>query len=233
LLSLGQTIDFNEIVLLAISNDFYRPFWWPLTGPDTIRFCLEDESEETCAKRSPIATVIDKNASEADILGHVENLRRQRTQKAQAGGRAVDGGGLSGVLGASRLFRLLYDIAQDNPLFAAGEKDQQVSEVLKDFVKRENVQTLEGIRADFPGIPIRLVHLPERHEVKSGRYDLEELGSQATSLDIEYFPALDRCEWSASMYHPNDPHPNAQGYAMLSACIEAYLFPGARGESTQ
>ena len=77
------------------------------------------------------------------------------------------------------------------------------------------------------------MHLPERHEVKSGRYDLGDLGSLATSLDIEYFPALDRCEWSVSMYHPNDPHPNAQGYAMLSACIEAYLFPGGRGEDPQ
>lgn len=231
--SLGQAIDFDEIVLLAISNDFYRPFWWPLTRPGTIRFCLEDETRETCAKRTPIATVIDANASEEDILARVENLRRQRTQEAQAGDRIAESGTLSGLLGQSRLFMLLYDIAQDNPLFAVGEKDQRVSRALKDFVKRENFQALEGIRADFPDIPIRLVHLPERHEVQSGRYDLEDLGNLATSLDIEYFPALNRCEWSASMYHPNDPHPNERGYATLSACIEAYLFPEERRENPQ
>ena len=226
--SVAEEIPFDEIIIFAISNDFTRPFWRPLTTSEEIRFCPMNEAEHVCAKRSPIATIFNANSGENEILERATELRTERFAASQQSEKRGTDGAPPYLLRNSRLFMLLYNLYHENPLVAAGEKRQQVSDALMYFAKKENFKAFEEIRSQFPDIPIRLVHFPEKHEVRSGRYDLD-LEDNARRLGIEYFPALERCDWSVDMYHPNDPHPNPHGYANITTCVENYLFPAESG----
>lgn len=158
----------------------------------------------SCARRFPIATVIGPNDSEADLLGHAAALARTYRAREPVG-----------LLARSRLYRLL----------TTPEGERRGSWLDSGRVREASLAALARIRADFPETPIRLAHLPERHEVAAGRYDSDELAGAAERPGMEYFPVLSRCHWSADMLHVRDPHPNAHGYAALSDCVEGWLFP--------
>jgi len=220
LASISSEIPLDKIIIFAISNDFTRPFWRPLITIDEVRFCPLEEAESVCAKRVPIATIIDANAGEDEILARVAELRTARQTAAEQTASEE----LPYLLRNSRLFMLIYNFYNHNPLLAAGEKKQHVSDALLYFVQKENLTALKNIIDMFPDTPVHLVHLPERHEVRAGHYDLE-LEENTRKLGIEYFHALSHCDWSENMYHPNDPHPNDYGYTSISTCVENYLFP--------
>ena len=228
LVSVAEDISYDEIVIFAISNDFTRPFWRPLNTPGEIRLCPLGEADNVCAKRSPMATIINANATESEILQRAAELGAARLTATVQSKDRPSPEAPPNLLRNSRLFMLIYNLYQENPLIAAGEKTQRVSDALLYFAKNENFNALDRIRTSFPSTPIRLVHLPERHEVSSGHYDLD-LKDHTRRLEIEYFPALTQCDWSVDMFHPNDPHPNPHGYANVSTCVENYLFPAESG----
>ncbi len=221
--SISHHIHFTDIVILAISNDFQRPFWRPLTSPTEIRFCPFQESDEVCSKRLPVARVIDFDVSEAQINALVAEVVAKRAERDAAEGVQGIIPKATGWLRKSRLFDLGYSLYHDIPLFAAGEQAQRVSAVLKRIVEKENFRMLEKIRDQYPDTNIYFVHLPEKQEVDSNRYELE-LREEVEALGIKYFPALQQCDWSREMFYRRDPHPNELGYKNITTCVKDYLY---------
>jgi lysophospholipase L1-like esterase len=219
--SVSSDIHFTHILIIAISNDFQRPMWRPLTTSTEIRFCPFDETDGVCRKRLPVATVVDIDITRAQVAALADELIRQRAER-DAAEKNSDAYTLTGLMRHSRLFDLGYTLYHDMPLFAAGERTQRVSPALKRLVVNKNIRMLGDIRDRFPDADIHLIHLPERHEVVSGRYD-REIRGQLEPLGLAYFPALQQCSWSEDMYHVHDLHPNALGYRAITACIGKYL----------
>jgi hypothetical protein len=214
--SLAPTLAFDEIVILAITNDFHRPFWRPLTSDTEIRFCPMDESRTVCAKREPVATVIPYALGAAGLQASIAERTRARAAAA------LHHSPLTRTLRHSRVFALAHDLYRQQPIFAAGEKTQQVSDTLKRFVERDSEAALRQLRARFADTPIHLIHLPEKHEVAQGRYD-RNLKPLADELGLRYTSALDRCDWSIDLFYPRDPHPNALGYQRIAHCAAGLL----------
>lgn len=221
--SIAHHIHFTDIVILAISNDFQRPFWRPLTSPTEIRFCPFQEGDEVCSKRLPVARVVDFGVNEAQVTALVTDVVNKRAERDAA--RNVQGiiPKITGWMRKSRLFDLVYSLYNDLPLFAAGEQAQRVSGALKRIVEKESLQMLAKVRDQFPDANIYFVHLPEKQEVQSNRYDLE-IREAVEALGMDYFPALQQCSWTMGMFYLHDPHPNERGYKNITRCVRDYLY---------
>jgi len=219
--SVAHDIQFTDIIIIAISNDFQRPMWRPLTTTSEIRFCPFEESDEVCRKRLPVARVVDFDITEAHVTQLADRLIKKRAERDGAE-KSDDAFAFGGLMRHSRLFDLVYNLYHDLPLFAAGERKQRVSPALKRFVVSKNIRMLGKIRDQFPAANIHLIQLPERHEVLSGRYDRDMRG-QVEQLGVAFFPALERCSWSEDMYHLYDLHPNDKGYESITTCVKEYL----------
>lgn len=192
--SFSREIDFTDVVLLAISNDFYRGYWYPVISGNEIRFCREVLVPEQCiATIPPTAYVIPYNATDDEIIAMASRLAKSRS---------LSGGGSRIVGMARRLYRAF-----------GPAKSQQAMSALN---------AIEKIKLEFPQAKIHLVHLPEKAEVQSGEYELDVEALVAGS-GIDYFPALHKCEWSVDMYHERDSHPNSRGYDAVSSCVGRYL----------
>lgn len=221
--SVSSDIQFTDIIIIAISNDFQRPMWRPLTTSSEIRFCPFEESDEVCRKRLPVARVIDFDITSEQVIALADELINQRAEQAAAA-ESNDAVSFTGLMRNSRLFDLGYTLYHDMPLFAAGERTQRVNPALKRFVVNKNIQMLTDIREQFPEANIHLVHLPERHEVLSENYD-RDIREHVEGQRVVYFPALQQCSWAGDMYHLYDLHPNEKGYEAITRCVKDYLSP--------
>lgn len=207
LLSTRREIPFNHIVLVVITNDFSRLFWFPVVRDKEIRFCVED-SGDACLSQPYVAKVIPPDAGQDTILSAAAKagMDKQRSEYADAGNAWTR------VLKESRLFRL--GLAAARRLTAKRRSDRRT---------RRAWLNLRKIREDFPSTEIRLVHLPQKDEVAAGEYFMD-VGTIAEGVGIRYFPALHECDWSEDMFFRLDPHPNAKGYRNIAACVSRYLF---------
>jgi len=220
--SVSHDIEFTDIIIIAISNDFQRPMWRPLTTSSEIRFCPFEESDEVCSKRIPVARVVDFDITEEKVHELVENIISMRIELEAAENINDDSTPFTWLVRNSRLLDLSYSLYHGLPLFAAGERKQRVSAALKRIVVNKNIQVLEKIRDQFPAINIHFLHLPERHEVSSGSYD-REIREHIEQLEIKYFPTLQQCNWSEDMFHLYDLHPNDKGYENITRCVKDYI----------
>ena len=219
--SISSDIQFTDIIIIAISNDFQRPMWRPLTTSSEIRFCPFEESDEVCRKRLPIARVVDFDMAAEQVTALADKLINLRAERDAA---AENNGTFSFVdlMRHSRLFDLAFTLYYDLPLFAAGERTQRINPALKRFVVNKNIQILGDIREQFPAANIHLIHLPERHEVMSEGYD-RNMREYVEGQGVVYFSALQQCNWAGDMYHLYDLHPNEKGYESITQCVKDYL----------
>ena len=200
----GQ-LSITHIVVLAISSDLRRGFWYPLTNTMDIRFCRENEQETECSKRPPIAKVIPPASTHEDILRLADDIAPERTNSRSA----------------SRKFltqsKLLVFIAR----------------ALRNLMEKDDYEYIEGplrslrnIRNKFPLAEIHLIHLPQKQEVTKGDYLVKDIGNSVREIGIMYFPALKECGWSDRMFFVQDGHPNRLGYENIAECVSNYLFAG-------
>jgi len=206
LLSERERLSFSDIVIVAISDDFFRPLWAPLVEGDELRICLEDEHAAQCRERRPIAFLIEPDLSETAILAHGDEVRQRA-----ASARAVRSR-LKQFLRSSRLLLFSKRLAE-----ATAERN-----ALRSAELIGNLAALDQIRLDFPESRIRFIQIPDKYEALRGRYDFDA-SAEVEQRGIDYFDALNGCEWSPDLYFPRDRHPNASGYVALAQCVAGYL----------
>jgi lysophospholipase L1-like esterase len=198
--SSATQLDFTEIVVLAISDDFWRAFWTPVATEDSIRFCGEDQPRDACvASVSPVARIFDPELGRAELIALYARLSESQTQ----GPRGLR----DRVLESSRLVALLR---------------QQYVRLQRKLLKDKSLARLRDLREAFQDKPMRFIHLPSMRELGQGAYDLD-LEDDIAKLGIEYFPAMTACSWPEEMFFVEDGHPNATGYAAISSCVATYL----------
>lgn len=202
----AETLAFDDIVIIAISDDFFRPLWSPLEEGDEIRICLDGEDQLTCRQRNPIAYLIEPELSDSAVLAHGEEVR------GRAGGARTFSKRVVQFLKNSRLLLFTKRLAD-----AAGER-----RALRTAELVGNLAALDTIRSNFPDANIRMIQVPDKHEARHGRYDFDA-SEEVRGRGIEYFDALSGCKWPASFYHPRDRHLNATGYDALAECVADYL----------
>ena len=211
--SVSSELPISHVVLIPISNDFFRPWWVPVANPDGTMMCWDPPA---CAKVRPLYPIVDFDATPAEIVTWYRDLRS--TLVAQ---RPVDPWWKRALwrselyLMARRRIANLFDVSA-----VAAERDPYD---LEDPARLGiNLEALAGIRRDFPTLPITLAHFPQHNEVQTGRYHLD-LADSASELNIDYFPALTRCAWSLEMYHSANLHPNEAGYRNFADCLWQHL----------
>lgn len=198
--SASTQLDFSEIVILAISDDFWRPFWTPLATDDGLRFCGEDEPPPVClATVPPVARIFDRTLDRGQLEALAAGLRSHEKKGPK---RLRDR-----LVGNSRLAALLYD---------------QYRRFKLQLLSSESLERLADLRKAFPDQPMRFIHLPSMRELGRGDYDLH-LEDDIAEMGIEYFPAMTACSWPDGMFIPEDGHPNTIGYAAISECVSDYL----------
>ena len=202
---LDQTEDqirISHIVILAISDDFHRESWYPYANGSEIRFCNDNIQRSECSKRRPIATIISSTSSNGEILKAANDMKVVDAPHSTR----------ESFPGKSQLLALITRTLSD---IRRKDGDKDISSSLRALIR---------IREAFAHAEIHLIHLPEKQEVARGAYSLSNLGDSVREIGMDYFPALKECGWSESMFHVNDSHPNASGYANMAKCVSGYLF---------
>ena len=215
LLSVAAELPLTHIVLIPISNDFYRPWWVPIETADGIRSCLDPPD---CRTVRPLFPIIDYDSTTAALL-----TRNREVKAALAAQQPVDTF-WKRALWRSQLYLLVRrGIRQLYHSVVPREPERNPNDLEDPRLLDPNLEALAGIRRDFPDLPITLAHFPQMDEVQAGRYALE-LTEAASELGIDYFPALTRCSWSRDMYHAVNLHPNAVGYKNFARCLSQHLL---------
>jgi hypothetical protein len=205
-------VKITNIVIIAITDDFFRGYWHPVIRGGIISLCSENGIHTTC-QPVPIASVIPLNATESQVKeiskkGYKEIRSTISELNAASGLR-------------SRIESMLYD---DSAIY-------YYSKVFLETYTRKyqpsNIEDAIGfireIRNEFPLVEMNLIHLPQKYEVATRKYNIN-IADQIKELGINYYSALDKCNWSGDMFFPRDGHPNKNGYENISRCVSGYLF---------
>lgn len=198
--SVYPQLFFDKIVILALSDDFRRPFWRPVITCGEIRFCTEDISDSDCLRESLIAWMFNSHLSKDKILSQVKKMEEGSSYQNQPSS-------FKKLLKRSKLL-----------VFLVKSLKYSFYHKRRDF----SLESLRKIKQNFPNKEIHLIHLPDKIEVSKNSYkfDIEKI---AKDMEIKYFPALKEHTWTREMFFPNDSHPNALGYQSISDCVSKYL----------
>jgi hypothetical protein len=217
--SFAEEMPLTHIVLIPISNDFYRPWWVPVPSPSGMRLCRHPPD---CGN-APLFPLMDHDATYSALV----RWNREQ-QAARASRQEVTDPWWKRALWHSQLYLLARRGLRGVYRHVVGhEPEPDVAGLEQPQLLGPNLDALAGIRTDFPELPITLAHFPQIEEVRAGRYTLE-LADPVSERGIDYFPALTRCDWSPEMFHRVNAHPNAAGYENFAQCLSQYLLGDTR-----
>lgn len=207
-------LKITHIILVVITDDFFRGYWHPLVVDGNISFCSESLEHSRC-QPIPVSSIVPINAS-AD---EVRKISKNKYKEIRA--RIDEINAPSGL--RDKIESLLYD---DSAIY-------YYAKVLLDTYKRSNqpsniedaIESMRKIRSEFPSAEIHLVHLPQKYEVTTKNYHIN-VADQVREIGINYYPALEKCSWSKEMFFQRDGHPNRLGYENIARCVSQYLFEG-------
>jgi hypothetical protein len=194
-------LTFDVVVIIAISDDFRRPYWRPVQGDSSIYLCPSAESRQECLGREPYASLFDKNTDRDSLL----RLAGRNTGKQL----------------------LLRDPMRFLSLQA--KRSQLVVLLVRQIKNALGVRptfSFEGFKAladQEKDRDLYLLHVPQSNEVANGRYDVDP-SRVAHELGATYVPLLKACKWDPKMYYKTDSHPNARGYENLEICVGRVLW---------
>jgi hypothetical protein len=204
--SVTREIRITHIVILAISSDFLRPFSYPITTTNEIRFCPENLQISRCMETYYTAKVMQYEATNEEILILSDQMSED---KARYESRE----------------NFMERIRENSRLVGRAAKawgDLSWSRRRKFYINSYLVPLVK-IKNAFPMAKICLIHLPQKNEVETNRYELD-IRKEIQDIGIEYFSTLAECSWSLDMFFPNDGHPNGLGYRNISNCVSNILF---------
>jgi hypothetical protein len=206
LASFARHRSLTHIVIVAISNDFQRPRWRPVTSASEIHFC-EPVEMPRCQGGPPTATVIGYDDTEAQILEHTRRVARQTIAR----------------LPPPTFVEHLRELARHSELLRRVSRLAKARSATRRKLVDSSLAALARTRARFPGVPISFIHVPEKEEVQMKAY-LFDPSRRLETLGIGYYPALGLCQWSPAMFLPRDNHPNAAGYQHVEQCVLKILL---------
>jgi hypothetical protein len=206
-----HAVNITHIVIVAITDDFYRGFWHPLIIDGKVNFCSENGIHSIC-QPIPVGGIIPINLPAGEVRGVAKKIHQEVRKKVNEI-NAADGW-------RSRLESLFYDDSAiyyyTRLFFDTYKRSHQPSDIEFAF------EMMKKIRAEYPTAEIHLIHLPQKYEVKTKHYAIN-IADQVTGLGIKYYPALEKCNWSGDMFFERDMHPNQHGYENIKKCVSDYL----------
>lgn len=214
--SFRQQVGFDEVNILVISNDFFRPFWRPIQRDDSLWFCPTQGLLEDCSSyRRPIIHRLSPDET-------AEDLRARATEIYTA-----SRGQLYFTPSTLQQFHL-YTLACDayhrlrpsvtNLPACPHLYYQYYRNYEKNPQYHEALDIIRSWPEKYPGVRFRLLHIPEKAEAAIGRYTLE-IGDDLRGTNIEFVPLLEKCRWTKDMYYKHDLHPTIEGYRHLRDCV--------------
>lgn len=217
LASVSREVTFTDIYILALSDDFFRPNWYPDVHEKAVRLCLAvNEHLKECRHRRPTAYLIEADLSSSRVVAVADSIRRGGEAPPSATRPAP--GAIRRLLKRSRLLVLAKRVVE----FQLTRRMQHGAEWT------DNLHALAQIRAEFGHTRIRLLQVPDKDEVRRGGYHTD-LREAVERRGIDYTALLDDCKFPKDGFHVRDNHPNDAGYRALAACVATYVKADLQG----
>jgi len=191
-----EELSFDVVVIVALSDDFRRPYWTPIVEGSSVHMCPGRESREECVGREPFATLFDESMNQSDLL--------DLAQQSSGATLLLNDPGRYLEVHAKRSLLLVMLVRGIRS--ALGVRNTMSFDGFRDLVSRQT------------GRSVYLLHAPQSHEVSNGRYDIDPSG-EASELGVAYIPLLETCDWDDEMFYDRDSHPNERGYHNLGLCV--------------
>lgn len=192
-----EELSLSALAVMAICDDFERPFWVPQPEGNSLRFCQPGNDGVECLKRSHPVYLIGEDWPVAAIF----KLRASHQPEQVA---VVNRGP------AVSLFRAVMDRSRALRLINF-ERHQFIKLIRRWAAPRQSPQFLESLAAlarigkDNSGLRKIFLHLPDKRETAKKRY-LCELRKPAEEAGFKYLPLLERCHFTPDSYYPFDHH---------------------------
>jgi len=201
--SFAARIDFDEIVVIAILDDFLRPYWVPDTTASEIRFCNAKFPIEKCrTEKRPVGyifaydTPIDTIIAQADAFQ--TTIWRELTAISHLAGFA------------------------DRAWGSSQKRERGGLPRWQQILLEEGMATLGSISTKHPDKKRTFIHLPQKSEVAASEFELD-LRKDVESQGFIYFSSMEHCSWSLGMFLELDGHPNRLGYENITRCVAQAL----------
>ena len=219
----NQALSLDVVNIMLITDDFFRPLWFPHSTTEGMFFCHPDTETDRCIKADPKMFRIRLDETRQEII--------ERT-KEKYDFRDIDKDSNRVFHQRLRLFNLFCHTA-----FTVTQSLESLQSIAKTCPQLRLYHTLRYKRgelykisadvlarlpANFPNLKFRVFHMPQKSEVYGGEYSLD-IQTVVQEAGLEYIPLLEVCQWSLPMFHINDGHPNDIGYSKISECMKDYL----------
>lgn len=191
-----EKFEVDELYVLFISSDMYRLEWFPVMRAGKLWFCPSGTPADNCvANQAPAFHELDSSWSDDALLHRAAAIMEGNRSAPQSGFQLY------------RLFRSIVGSLRESPALRLTYPQVQA-----------NLGALERLVKQFGADRTVVLHLPEKHEVANGGYDIDltEFGSRHS---IKYVQLQQVCPFTPEMYLARDPHPNALGYGHLVRCL--------------
>lgn len=215
-----QRMHIDELNVVVLSDDFFRPYWYPLTDENGIRFCTGGVAPPECiSKEKPIIHTMEADATDADLVVRAREIYAESAASVAKPFYAT-----------LNLFNLACDawisashgkILNEHCPWLNRTARYLGNPALKERAT-QSMSELQKIAADFGASRVRVIQLPTKPEIVSGAYILNP-SDELTEYSIDYVSLLDECEWSMDMFHTHDDHPNDTGYRNIADCLARIL----------
>lgn len=223
--AISKKVEFSDIVILAICDDFYRPDWYPLQGPKGLHFCWgRNVSNAECLKGAVRIYKTDLGERQDKILKRVAILEEERLRFSAANN-------LESTLKRPQWRRLASDIINSSRVlkllnagrYAINRYLYNPAQTVRAQLYNDNLNALSEIAKTFPEKKLHFLHIPEEREVKNGDY-LCKLEKKVKSIGAIYIPLLSACAVEDGWYNHRDGHFSKTGYNRLKMCVQDILL---------
>lgn len=218
--SFKKSIQFDEVNIIVIANDFFRPFWLPIQKEQSLWFCRTNGSTNDCSSNTPpliYGTTLDETQN--SILEKSRVIYRNRRGKGQ---------NTTSIITGSRIYTVFCDgVADVFPGDAVERycphlKVRYLHRYTKNNTYNQALTALLELPRAYPNVKFRLLYFPEKGDASNGNYALD-LEQDFSENAFEFVPLLGLCGFTRQDYYPNDGHLTKDGYGKLRDCVGRIL----------